>query len=108
MNPFDIFMPTFNSAKLLPVVLPQIEKVIPASAINKKFIIDDFSSDDTREVAESLGWTVFRNKRKGLLNAQIYGFSLVTTECCALFEHDLYLASNWYPTIPNLVQSERT
>ena len=105
MKPFDISMPTFNSVKLLPVVLPQIEKVIPASAIHKKFIIDNFSTDDTMEVTESLGWTAIRNKIKGVENAQKYGFSLVETECYAVFEHDVFLAENWFKIIPPLVYS---
>ena len=105
MKPFDVFLPTFNSQKLLPTVLPRIEKVIPTSAIHNKFIIDDFSTDKTCEVAEKLGWKAFPNKVKGSKFAQEYGFSLVETECAAIFEHDIFLAENWYPTIPNLVYS---
>jgi glycosyltransferase involved in cell wall biosynthesis len=98
-------MCTHNSGKLLPVVLPQISRVIPI--INRKFIVDDFSTDDTKAVAQSLGWQVFSNKKMGLNNARRYAFSLVETECCASFEHDVYLADNWFPTIPNHVQSGR-
>lgn len=102
---FDIFMCTHNSEKLLPVVLPQIEKVIPNNVINRRFIVDDFSTDETKKVAESLGWKVYINKKRGLGNAQKYAFSLVETKYCAIFEHDLYLTADWFPTIPNLVYS---
>ena len=105
MEPFDIFMPTYNSAELLPIVIPQIEKVIPREAIHNKFIVDDFSTDNTCAVAKSLGWTVYRNKTKGLCNSHRLGFSLIKTGYCALFEHDIFLAENWYPTIPNMVTS---
>jgi glycosyltransferase involved in cell wall biosynthesis len=103
LKPFDVWMCTHNSEKLLPIVLPQISRVIPI--INKKFIVDDFSTDSTKAVAKSLGWQVFNSKKRGLHNARDYAFSLVETEYCANFEHDIYLADNWYPTIPNLVQS---
>ena len=102
LKPFDVWMCTHNSEELLPVVLPQISRVIPI--INRKFIVDDFSTDNTKAVAKSLGWQVFGNMKRGLGNARSYAFSLVETEYCASFEHDLFLANNWYPTIPNIVQ----
>ena len=103
LKSFDVWMCTHNSEKLLPLVLPQISRVIPI--INRKFIVDDFSSDNTKTVAKSLGWQVFSNIKKGLHNARAYAFSLVETEYCASFEHDIYLNRNWYPTIPNRVLS---
>jgi glycosyltransferase involved in cell wall biosynthesis len=99
-------MCTHNSAKMLPIVLPQIEKVIPKEAINNKFIVDDFSIDNTKEIAESLGWTVYCSLKHGLVNTQAQAFSLVKTEYCAVFEHDLFLSSNWFPKIPNLIINE--
>jgi glycosyltransferase involved in cell wall biosynthesis len=103
VEPFDIWMCTYNSAKLLPIILPRITQVIPPEAINRKFIVDDFSSDKTKEAAKKLGWEVYANKKKGLYNARHYAFSLVETNYCASFEHDLYLSEKWYPRIPNFV-----
>jgi glycosyltransferase involved in cell wall biosynthesis len=100
---FDVWICTFNSAKLLPKVSKRLSEVIPSTAINKKFIVDDFSSDATLEVAKNLGWQVYKNKKKGLYNARRYAFSLVESRYCACFEHDILLARNWYPRIPNLV-----
>lgn len=102
-KPFDVWMCTYNSAKLLPITLTRISQVIPPKAINRKFIVDDFSSDDTKEVAKELGWEVYANKKKGLYNARQYAFSLVETDYCASFEHDLYLSEKWFPRIPNFV-----
>jgi glycosyltransferase involved in cell wall biosynthesis len=89
----------------LPIVLPQIEKVIPFVAIHKKFIVDDFSTDSTVQVAENLGWKVFCNKKKGLTNAQNLALSLVETDYYAVFEHDVFLSAKWFPAIPSLVLS---
>jgi glycosyltransferase involved in cell wall biosynthesis len=96
-------MCTCNSEKLLPISLKRIDQVIPSKVINRKFIVDDFSSDRTVEIAEKFGWEIFRNRKKGLHNAQQYAFLLVNTDYCASFEHDLYLSENWFPHIPNLV-----
>lgn len=101
---FDVFVCTKNSEKLLPLVLPQIEKVVCGS-INRRFVVDDFSSDNTKEVAESLGWKVYSNHKQGLVYAQRYALSLVKTDFYASFEHDIFLSSKWFPTIPNLVVS---
>jgi glycosyltransferase involved in cell wall biosynthesis len=98
-------MCTHNSEKFLPIVLPQIEKVIPRDSINKRFIIDDFSIDKTKEVAESLGWPVYHNHKQGLVNAQRLAVSLVETDFYASFEHDLFLTKDWFPKIPSLVLS---
>lgn len=103
MKPFDVFMCTHNSASLLPIVLPQIEKVIPKAFINNRFIVDDFSSDNTQDVAEALGWIVYHSPQHGLVNTQPFAFSLVKTDYCAVFEHDLFLNPDWFPKIPNLV-----
>lgn len=100
---FDIWMCTCNSEKLLPLTLKRISEVIPSRVINRKFIVDDFSTDNSKEVAEKLGWQVYENKKKGLISAQRYAFSLVETDYCASFEHDLYLSKNWFPRIPNSV-----
>jgi len=100
---FDIWMCTCNSEELLPLTLKRISEVIPSRVINRKFIVDDFSTDNSKEVAEKLGWQVYENKKKGLYNARKYAFSLVEADYCASFEHDLYLSKNWFPRIPNSV-----
>ena len=64
LKSFDVWMCTHNSEEFLPVVLPQISRVIPI--INRKFIVDDFSTDNTKSVAKSLGWQVFGNMKRGL------------------------------------------
>src|SRR4030067_2297471 len=102
-KPFDVWMCTFNSSRLLPKILKRIDQVIPSKAINRKFIVDDFSSDNTKQVANEMGWEIFENRKKGLCNARQHAFSLVETDCCASFEHDLYLSEKWFPRIPNLV-----
>jgi glycosyltransferase involved in cell wall biosynthesis len=107
VEPFDVWVCTCNSEKLLPLALKRIEKVIPSGAIKRKFVVDDFSSDNTKEVAEKLGWPVYSNKKKGLFNAQRLAFSLVETDYCASFEHDLYLSRDWFPLIPKHVMELR-
>ncbi len=105
-NTFDVWMCTHNSEKLLPHTLKRIEQVISSEAIERKFIIDDFSTDNSKIVAEELGWEVYENKKRGLYNAREYAFSLVKTAYCASFEHDVYLSKKWFPRIPNIVMKD--
>jgi glycosyltransferase involved in cell wall biosynthesis len=103
MEPFDVCMCTCSSSAHLQEVLMRIADIIPSSAINKKFIVDDFSIDNTIEIAEKSGWIVYRNKIKGLKNAQKYAISLISTSYYAMFQHDILLAENWFSVIPNKV-----
>ena len=66
-------------------------------------LVDDFSTDDSKEVAEKLDWQVYKNHKKGLYNARQYAFSLTEADYCASFEHDVYLSKKWFPRIPKAV-----
>jgi len=92
----DLIMWTFNSEKLLPVVLGRIDEVIPADAIHKKIITDDHSSDQTVKVAEELGWEVHINKSRGMQANKQTALGLVSTPIFASFEHDVLLSRDWW------------
>ncbi len=55
---------TKNGAETLPSVLRRISEVIPKDAVNMKLIVDDRSSDNTREIAKACGWTVTLKRGK--------------------------------------------
>jgi glycosyltransferase involved in cell wall biosynthesis len=54
----DLVMWTKNGEKTLPIVLKQIDKVIPHENVCHKILIDDHSVDKTVEIAKSFGWNV--------------------------------------------------
>jgi len=101
----DIVMWTKNSSKLLPVVLSRIEQVIPESNIHEKRIIDDWSSDDTLDVAKDHGWSVMLNYGRGVNAAIKTAFSTIQTEYFASFEHDVIVSKDWWQKIPRWVLS---
>ncbi len=103
----DVVMWTFNSAKLLPIVLPRIEQVIPKEAIVNKIIIDDHSKDNTVEVAKSLGWTVYYNQSSGIKQAYLTALKYVTSDFLISVEHDVILTKEWWNKIsPYLANSK--
>lgn len=106
VDKFDLVMWTKNSAKLLPVVLKRIEKVIPDNIIGKKIIVDDHSTDNTVEVALKLGWTVHSNRGSGLLDAFNTALSYVSTEFFISFEHDILLAEDWWVKISKYIEDD--
>jgi glycosyltransferase involved in cell wall biosynthesis len=91
---------TKNGANILPLVLKQISEVIPPEFINKRVIVDDQSTDNTREIAKSFGWDVVSNEGKGISDATNTALKHVTSEYFISFEQDLLLARDWWQKIP--------
>lgn len=96
----DLVMWTKNGAATLPLVLKRIDQVIPSEFVNKKVIADDRSTDETRKIAESYGWTVVLNRGSGISDNANTALRHVSSEFFVSFEQDLLLASDWWPKIP--------
>jgi glycosyltransferase involved in cell wall biosynthesis len=89
-----------NGAGTLPLVLKRINKVVPDKFVNKRLIVDDQSTDDTREIAKAFGWDVFPNEGKGISDGANTALKHVTSEYFISFEQDLLLAYDWWQRIP--------
>jgi glycosyltransferase involved in cell wall biosynthesis len=96
LDKVDLVMWTKNGAKTLPLVLKQINKVIPNEFVCKRIIVDDRSIDATREVAKSFGWQIIDNEGSGIGDGANTALRRVETEYFASFEQDLLLAENWW------------
>jgi glycosyltransferase involved in cell wall biosynthesis len=103
----DLVMWTKNGAETLPFVLKRISKVIPSKAVNKRIIVDDQSTDNTREIAESFGWTVIFNEGKGISDGANTALKHVTSEYFISFEQDLLLAYDWWEKIPPYLENPK-
>jgi glycosyltransferase involved in cell wall biosynthesis len=103
----DLVMWTKNSAKFLPTVLKQIEKVIPSEVIKNKIIIDDHSADNTVSVAQSLGWTVHYNSGKGIGQAYQTALHYITADFLVSVEHDVVLTPDWWSKISPYMENSK-
>ena len=103
----DLVMWTFNGAKTLPAVLKRINEVIPRQFVEEKVISDDHSSDKTREIAESYGWTVVLNEGKGISDNANNALKHVESEFFVSFEQDILLANDWWSEIPKALSNSK-
>lgn len=62
----DLVMWTKNGEKTLPLVLRQIDEVIPKENVNAKILVDDHSVDDTIKIAKDFNWQVYENPATGI------------------------------------------
>jgi glycosyltransferase involved in cell wall biosynthesis len=102
----DLVMWTKNGAETLPFVLKRISEVIPNEFVNNRIIVDDNSTDDTREFARIFRWKVVLNNGAGVSDGANTALKLVESEFFISFEQDLVLARNWWERIPKLLLDE--
>ena len=96
----DLVMWTQNGAETLPLVLRRISEAIPKEFVDKRIIVDDRSTDDTRKIAKSFGWSVVPNEGKGISDGANTALKCVTSEHFISFEQDLLLAYDWWEKVP--------
>ncbi len=96
----DLVMWAKNGAKTLPTVLKRIQEVIDNKFVRERIIIDDDSTDSTRNIAESFGWVVIPNEGKGIGDGANTALRNVKSDYFASFEQDLVLARDWWQKIP--------
>ena len=101
----DLVMWTKNGAETLPLVLKRISDVIPSKFVNKRIIADDHSSDETRSIAQNLGWQIVFNEGTGISDGANTALKQVKSEYFVSFEQDLLLARDWWEKIPFFLES---
>jgi len=103
----DVVMWTKNGAQTLPFVLKRIGEVIPDRFVNEKIIVDDRSTDETRKIAESFGWTVVFNEGRGISDGANTALRHVESEWFISFEQDLLLARDWWDNVPKALENSK-
>jgi glycosyltransferase involved in cell wall biosynthesis len=96
---------TKNGARFLYRVLERIDRVIPREVVHRKIMIDDESTDKTREIGVSFGWEVYHNQNGGVASAANQALSLVDCEYFISFEQDLLLSHDWWDVISDHVKN---
>jgi glycosyltransferase involved in cell wall biosynthesis len=103
----DLVMWTKNGSNTLPSVLKRIDEVIPEEIVGNRIIVDDRSTDNTREIAESFGWQVLFNEGAGISDGANTALKHVTSKCFISFEQDLLLAREWWEKVSPLLENPR-
>lgn len=94
---------TRNGSETLAKVLIRLNNVIPHSAVGKRIVVDDNSVDNTRQIANRLGWCVIPNEGTGISDGANTALKHVEADFFASFEQDLLLAKNWWRKVPPLL-----
>ena len=71
----SVIIPALNEERTIGECIIKIQKVFHDNAINGEIIVADSSSDQTSEIAASLGVTVIKPEKSGYGNAYLTGFS---------------------------------
>jgi glycosyltransferase involved in cell wall biosynthesis len=70
----SVIIPALNEERTIGECITKIQKVFHDNAINGEIIVADSSSDQTSEIAASLGATVIKPDKSGYGNAYLTGF----------------------------------
>ncbi len=70
----SVIIPALNEERTIGECITKIQKVFHDNEINGEIIVADSSSDQTSEIAASLGATVFKPEKSGYGNAYLTGF----------------------------------
>jgi len=99
----DLIIWTKNGAGTLDAVLKRINQVIPNEVVNNKFIVDDCSTDKTRYLAWSNGWSVRLNEGHGISDGANTALKYVETDYFCSFEQDVLLSPYWWNRVSRLI-----
>ena len=107
MPKVDLVMWTKNGAETLPLVLLRISEAIPEESVNMKLVVDDQSTDTTRDIAIAAGWKVVSNNGKGISDGANTALRHVESNLFVSFEQDMLLARDWWCKIPAYLEDSK-
>jgi glycosyltransferase involved in cell wall biosynthesis len=92
----DIVSWTLNGERTLGAVLNRANQVFPKSVVNRKFIVDDGSTDNTVAIAKKYGWEVLQNKGKGISDGANTALENIRSPYFVSIEQDVLLPKDWW------------
>lgn len=95
-----------NAGRDFRTVLYQFDRVVPAEYIGRKLLVDDYSTDSTRQIAKQHGWTIIPNEGSGISDGANTALKYVEMEQFVSLEQDVVLAKDWWRNIPKLLKGK--
>ena len=108
LDKVDLVMWAKNGARTLPLVLRQLDTVIPAESVGNRLLVDDSSTDATREIARSFKWQVIMNEGTGVSDGANTALDNVQADFFVSVEQDLFLAKSWWDIVPAYLADSKT
>lgn len=108
MKKVSILIPVYNEKQTLPELLKQVEEASFAGLEKEIILIDDYSSDGTRELLknyENKYKVLYHDKNQGKGAALRTGFSEVSGDITVIQDADLEYNPNDYTDVINLILS---
>lgn len=92
-----IILPAYNESDFIPRTLASLNSVLANNHDVVVFVVDNASTDDTREIATAFGSRVIFEPRKGIGNARQAGFEALpsTIEYVITTDSDTVVSDNW-------------
>jgi len=106
MNKVSILIPVFNEIKTINIILDKVTKAHFCGLEKEIILIDDFSTDGTREVLQSLEdkyKVIYHEKNQGKGAALRTGFSVVTGDITVIQDADLEYEPDDYEGVIQLI-----
>lgn len=95
LDKVDVVVCTYNSERYLDSCLSSVFRNVP---VNRLFVVDNYSTDKTVEVAERYGAEVVRSKGS-LAESRKLSFELVTTSLFVNVDSDVVLCEGWFDRV---------
>jgi len=92
---FSIIIPAYNEEAFLPACLASIKNMDFPSDCYEIIVVDNGSSDRTREIAASYGATVFRDDHKNVSGLRNFGAKNARGRILAFVDADCVVSGNW-------------
>ena len=102
----DLVMWAKNGGRFLPAVLKRIDEVVPAESVNTKIFVDDKSTDNSRQIAQSFNWAVYDNPSGFVSGGTNTALHNVKMPFFVSIEQDVLLAKDWWDRIPPYMEDE--
>ncbi len=96
-----------DGAWVLPKTLRRLEQVLPNKSVHRKIMVDDHSTDESRDIGKRFGWEVYANSESGISSGANFALSMVDCPYFMSVEQDLLLSKHWWSQVSCLLSDSK-